>query len=192
MPYIKLENDLPGLLGLLAYRQDTAKPLLELVRTLMEGPSSLSRGERELIGSLVSQASDCRFCTNAHAAFSATCIDGGAEAVREAQADPSAAPVPPRTQALINVALAVKEGGHEVTQDLVDAAFAAGATDREVHDAVLLASTFALFTRYVDGLGTTAPEDPAWYEGMAQQLTHGGYAGMAQMLSQQTSQPANA
>lgn len=192
MTHIKLENELPGLLGLLAYRQDTAKPLLDLVRTLMEGPSTLSQAERELIGSLVSKASDCTFCTNAHGAFAATSIEGGADTVRRAQDDPTSAPVSPRTQALIDIALAVKEGGHEVTKDLVDTALAAGATEREVHDAVLLASTFAMFTRYVDGLGTVAPTDMTWYEGMAGQLAQGGYGGMAQMLSQADGRPATA
>lgn len=184
MTHITLDNDLPGLLGLLAYRQDTAKPLLDLVQVLLEGPSTLSPGERELIASIVSKASDCAFCTNAHGAFAATTIEGGADTVSKAQDDPACAPVSPRVQALIDIALAVKEGGHAVTGDLVSAALTAGATEREVHDAVLLASTFALFTRYVDGLGTAAPEDPAWYEQMAGNLAQGGYAGMAQMLAQ--------
>lgn len=183
MSYIDLGNNQPGLLGLLAYRQDTAAPLLDLVRTLMEGPSTLSRGERELIGSLVSKANSCQFCTEAHGAFAASSIDGGEEAVRRAQTDPSAAPVSPRTQALIDVALATSAGGHQVTPDHVTAARAAGATDAEIHDTVLLASTFALFTRYVDGLGTVAPSDENWYRGMAAQLSAGGYGGMAQMLA---------
>jgi hypothetical protein len=49
MPYIPLEENLPGILGLLEFRKDTAKPIRELTRFLMKGPSSLSEGERELI-----------------------------------------------------------------------------------------------------------------------------------------------
>jgi len=189
MPHIDLGNDLPGLLGLLAYRQDTARPLLELVQTLMEGPSTLTRGERELIGSLVSKASDCQFCRDAHGAFAASTIDGGEDTVRDAQQAPCATGLSPRIQALIDIALAVTDGGHQVTPQLVEHARSVDATDREVHDVVLLASAFALFTRYVDGLATVAPGDPAWYQGMAHHLSLGGYGGMAALLAQQAPEP---
>ena len=40
---------------------------------------------------------------------------------------------------------------------------ATGATDLEIHDTVLIAAAFCMMNRYVDGLATTAPEDPALY-----------------------------
>lgn len=189
MPHITVPGELPGLLGLFAYRPDTAGPLLGLVQALMEGPSTLTKGERELIGSLVSQRNDCAFCTNAHGAFAAASLEGGPDAVRRAQQSPTNTGQTDRVQALIDVALAASESGHAVTDDLVQTAISAGATEREVHDAVLIASTFALFTRYVDGLGTVAPQEPAWYTGMAGQLSQGGYSGIATLLSQQQPQP---
>ncbi len=54
MPHIPLESHLPGITGLLEYRQDSAKPIRELTQILLRGESTLSEGERELIATLVS------------------------------------------------------------------------------------------------------------------------------------------
>src|ERR1700680_5071707 len=68
MPYIPLEEHLPGITGLLEYRQDSAKPIRELTQVLLRGPSTLTEGERELIATVVSSRNECRFCTAAHTA----------------------------------------------------------------------------------------------------------------------------
>ena len=47
MPYIPLEDHLPGITGLLEYRKDTAAPIRELTQFLLRGPSSLTEGEPE-------------------------------------------------------------------------------------------------------------------------------------------------
>jgi hypothetical protein len=52
---------------------------------------------------------------------------------------------------------------------------AEGATDLEIHDTVLIAAAFCMFNRYVDGLGTSAPDDPAQYAASAQHLVRHGY-----------------
>jgi alkylhydroperoxidase family enzyme len=43
----------------MAYRPETSKPLNELVEVLLRGPSTLTRGERELIATYVSEENDC-------------------------------------------------------------------------------------------------------------------------------------
>ena len=45
----------------------------------------------------------------------------------------------------------------------------------EIHDTVLIAAAFCMFNRYVDGLATIAPEDPALYAAAAQRLVKQGY-----------------
>jgi hypothetical protein len=63
MAHIQLNNEqLPGIVDLLDYRPETAKPLCELAEVLLRGPSSLSSGERELIASSVSHWNNCHFC----------------------------------------------------------------------------------------------------------------------------------
>jgi hypothetical protein len=57
----------------------------------------------------------------------------------------------------------VQKGGKHVTTGQVEKAKALGATDREIHDTVLIAAAFCMFNRYVDGLGTWAPDDRMFY-----------------------------
>src|SRR5882672_6823429 len=69
MPYIPLEDHLPGITGLLEYRRDSAEPIRELTQFLLRGPSTLTEGERELIATVVSHRNQCKFCTAAHTAI---------------------------------------------------------------------------------------------------------------------------
>jgi uncharacterized peroxidase-related enzyme len=166
----------PGITGLLAYRRETGGPLEALVDALLVAPNSLSRGERELIAAYVSGLNECTFCRNSHSAFAAAQLDAGMPLVEQVRADPDSAPVSPKLHTLLRIAGAVQQDGRAVTPELVDAARAEGATDLEVHDTVLIAATFCMLNRYVDGLGTLAPDDPALYETSATRIVAGGYS----------------
>src|ERR1700760_4525800 len=65
MPHIPLDENLPGITGLLNYRQDTALPIRQLTQILLRGESTLTEGERELIATATSQGNQCKFCTAA-------------------------------------------------------------------------------------------------------------------------------
>ena len=175
MPHITLNNSEPGIRGLLLFRPETAQPLSELTEVLMRGPSTLTRGERELIGAYVSALNDCRYCSSSHAACAAAQLPGGMALVDQVRADPAGAPVPEKLKTLLSIAAAVQRSGHDVSDADVAAARAAGATDLEIHDTVLIAAMFSLFNRYVDGLATVAPDDPAVYAAGAQRLVRDGY-----------------
>jgi uncharacterized peroxidase-related enzyme len=167
MAYIELgldETRHPGINGLLAYNRETGRVLEALADALLVAPSSLTRGERELIAAHVSALNECTFCRNSHSAFAAAQLDGGMPLVEEVRADPGSAAVSPKIRALLRIAGAVQRSGKDVTPELVDAARAEGATDAEVHDAVLIAAAFCMYNRYVDGLGTLAPQDPEAYQ----------------------------
>ena len=73
MSHISLPEGLPGILGPMVFRPETAKPMNELAEVLLRGPSTLSRGERELIATYVSSKNDCHFCHSVHGAVAA-CI----------------------------------------------------------------------------------------------------------------------
>ncbi|WP_326953242.1 MULTISPECIES: carboxymuconolactone decarboxylase family protein [unclassified Amycolatopsis] len=175
MPHIPLDPELPGIRSLMAYRPETAVPLNLLAQTLLRGPSSLTVGERELIATVVSNGNECRFCTGSHAATAAETIDGGRAVVDAACAGVDDAPVSEKLKALLRIALAVRETGRNVTDELVAAARAQDATDLELHDTVLIAAAFCMYNRYVDGLATIAPDDPAAYEQMGKVLAAEGY-----------------
>jgi uncharacterized peroxidase-related enzyme len=175
MPHIALNSAEPGIRGLLRYRPQTARPLSELAEVLLRGPSTLTRGERELIAAYVSALNDCRYCSSSHAACAAAQLPGGMALVEQVRTDPGSAPVPAKLKALLAIAAAVRHSGQDVTAEHVADAHAAGATDVEIHDTVLIAAAFCMFNRYVDGLATIAPDDPALYAAGAQRLVMHGY-----------------
>lgn len=171
------ESRVPGITGLLAYRPETGKPLMELADVLLRGPSTLSRGERELIAAYVSGRNECQYCAGSHSAFAAAQLDEGMELVEQVRADPDSAPLSPKLRALLRIAGAVQVSGRDVTPELIDEARAAGADDLELHDTVLIAAAFCMYNRYVDGLGTLVPADPAGYAHAAERVVQFGYQG---------------
>ena len=175
MPHITLNSAEPGIRGLLRFRPETGRPLSELAEVLLRGPSSLARGERELIAAYVSSLNECRYCTSSHSASAAAQLPGGMGVVEQVRADAATAPVSAKLRTLLAIAASVQRSGHDVTEAQVAAARAEGATDLEIHDTVLIAAAFCMMNRYVDGLATTAPDDPALYTAGAERLISQGY-----------------
>ncbi|MFC5827013.1 carboxymuconolactone decarboxylase family protein [Nonomuraea insulae] len=158
-----LRTDEPGIRGLFRYQPEAAQPLNQLSEVLLCGDSPLSRAERELIAAYVSSLNRCRFCYHTHAAFAAVRFPEGMALVDQVRADPESAPITAKFKALLAIAGAVQRGGQEVTEDHVRAARQEEATDREIHDTVLIAAAFCMYNRYVDGLATLACDDPGHY-----------------------------
>ena len=176
VPHIALEPDLPGIRSLVAYRQDTGRLLYELAETLLRSESTLSPADRELIAAYVSARNECFFCTSSHAAASRHLYGDRQEVVDAVITDLDSAPVSARLRALLHIAGKVQQNGRLVTEEDVDVARREGASDREIHDAVLIAASFSMFNRYVDGLATWAPRDPAAYAEMGKRMAEQGYA----------------
>lgn len=174
MPYIPLEEHLPGITGLLEYRKDTAAPIRELTQVLLRGPSTLTEGERELIATIVSYRNKCTFCATAHTA-AANILLGEDETTEKIKQDIATAPVSNKMKALLTIAGQVQVNGKNVTEDAVKKAKEEGATDIEIHDTVLIAALFCLYNRYVDGLATVTPANPEFYTGLGLRLKQHGY-----------------
>ncbi|HJQ00936.1 MAG TPA: carboxymuconolactone decarboxylase family protein [Jatrophihabitans sp.] len=169
------EQRFPGISGPMRFRPETAEPLNQLAEVLLRGPHTLSRGERELIAAYVSGLNQCTFCCNSHSAFAAAQLDQGMSLVDQVRRDVDTAPVSPKMRALLHIAAAVQSGGRSVTPQLIEAARSAEASDVEIHDTVLIAAAFCMYNRYVDGLGTFAPQDPAAYAAAAEHIVSNGY-----------------
>ena len=175
MPHIALPEDLPGITGAFAFRPETAKPMRELAETLLRGPNTLTSGERESIAAFVSSRNDCRFCHASHRAAAAHHHDGDYTVVDAVTMDPQSAPVSAKLKALLTIAGKVQHSGKEVTAADIEDARAAGSTDREIHDTVLIAAAFCMYNRYVDGLATFTPTDEEAYDRMGQRIAREGY-----------------
>jgi uncharacterized peroxidase-related enzyme len=175
MPHIDLPNGVPGIRSGFAFRPETAQPMCELAEVLLRGDNTLSRGERELIAAYVSNLNECQFCQTSHSWFAALQLDGGMELVEAVKEDPDEAEISDKLRALLAIAAKVRDDGRSVTSGDIEEARAAGASDVEIHDAVLIAAAFCMFNRYVDGLAAWTPDDPAAYEAMGKRIVERGY-----------------
>jgi uncharacterized peroxidase-related enzyme len=175
MPHISLP-DLPGIRGPMAFSPETAKPLNELAEILLrDDNNNLSRGERELIGTYVSSLNDCFFCQNVHGALAGHYLECDINAIDAVKKDYQSANISNKLKALLSIAASVQKGGKNVTADQIEKAGSEGATDKEIHDTVLIAAAFCMYNRYVDGLATWAPQDRQLYVNRAPQRAEEGY-----------------
>jgi uncharacterized peroxidase-related enzyme len=175
MAHIQLPEGLPGIVGPLAYSPETAKPLLLLAETLLRGPNTLTSAEREMIAAHVSYRNRCDFCQLSHSAAAAAHLKGNYDLVEQIKIDPEAAAVSDKLKALLAIAGKVQQGGKQVTSEDIARARQQGATDKEIHDTVLIAAAFCMYNRYVDGLATFQPLDREAYREMGEDMAHQGY-----------------
>ena len=187
MAHIRLPEGMHGIRGPMAFRPETAKPLNELAEILLHAPNSLTPGERELIATYVSSENDCYFCQTVHGAIASAHLGGDEELVRCVKVDFKQALISEKLKALLVIAGKVQKGGRQVTATDFDAARAAGATDIEIHDTVLIAAAFCMYNRYVDGLDTWQPHDEQLYRERGKKTAKEGYVSMSkEYLPRQT------
>ena len=175
MPHIKLPQGIPGIVGPMMFSPETARPLNELAEVLLRGINTLSRAEREMIATYVSSQNDCFFCQSVHGAVAAYHLRGDEQLIKDMKLNFEAAKISDKLKALLAIAGKVQKGGKQVTSDDVARAREQGATDKEIHDTVLIAAAFCMYNRYVDGLATWAPDDPNVYRESGKRLGEEGY-----------------
>ncbi len=176
MPHINLKNENPGIIQAMTDYPATAKPLNELAELLLRTDEGLTRGERELIAAHVSKLNHCFFCSNCHLNVSLQhhklaprLIDPLKDEVTDG------IEIRPVVKALLNVAGKVQQSGTMVKEEDISVAKELGATDRMIHDTVLIAAAFCMYNRYVDGLATLRPKDQNVYFGIGKMLAENGY-----------------
>ena len=178
MAHIAIEEGIPGILGPMKFRPETTKPLRELAEILLRRENSLTQAERETIAAFVSSRNDCRFCQLSHSAAAAEHLGGGEvhyTLIDSVKADFLSAGISPKLKALLAIAGKVQKGGKYVLPGDIARARDEGATDLEIHDTVLIAAAFCMYNRYVDGLGTWAPDGMDWYRDRGQKVADHGY-----------------
>ncbi len=175
MAHIKIKKDIPGIRSLVNFRPETGKPLYALVQSLLRGVSSLTEAERELIAAYVSNRNDCTFCASSHAAAARYVYGEDKYLVDQVLEDMQQSAIGDKMKALLRIAGKVQLLGNKVLPEDIDAARAVGADDREIHDTVLIAATFCMFNRYVDGLASLTPKSKKTYETMGRHMVDNGY-----------------
>lgn len=191
MAHIEFTPGVPGIRGPMLFSPETARPINDLANILLRTNASrpdqtLSMGERELIGTYVSALNDCHFCQTIHGAIASHHLsddrNGGGTALRPdwslvqaVKGNYEQADISPKLKTLLAIAASAQQGGKHVTPEQVAAAHAEGATDRDIHDTVLIAAFFCLCNRYVDGLATMTHYDEDLYRQRAAHVAEAGY-----------------
>jgi uncharacterized peroxidase-related enzyme len=178
MAHIQLPEGLPGIRGPMVFSPETTKPLCDLVQVLLTGPHSLTPAEREMIATYVSSQNDCIYCQSCHGSTAAQHLGGSDadyELITGVKRNYEATAISSKMKALLAIAGKVQKRGKHVSGNDVAHAREEGATDKEIHDTVLIAAAFCMFNRYVDGLATWAPGDPAVYDSIGKQRASEGY-----------------
>ena len=160
----------------MAFRPETAHPLMALAEVLLRGDNSLTSGRaRAHRGLRVDTSTSACSAHHSHGAFAALQLDGGTPVVDAVMLDST------RRRRVAEAAGAardrgtVQRAGATSAEADVAAARAEGATDVEIHDTVLIAAAFCMYNRYVDGLATWAPTEPAMYDLAAELIVAEGY-----------------
>jgi uncharacterized peroxidase-related enzyme len=175
MAYINVPEGVPGIRSLVLFRPETGKYLYDLAQVLLRGESPLTEAERELIAANVSHRNNCMFCMSSHAAAARCLYADEKNIVDEVLKDMQRANISDKMKALLHIAGKVQILGKEVKEEDVAEARKQGANDREIHDTVLIAATFCMFNRYVDGLAAFTPTDPQAYKEMGERMVEKGY-----------------
>jgi uncharacterized peroxidase-related enzyme len=178
MPHIALPEDMPGITAGFAFRPETAKPMRELAHILLHtsGNDGFTSRDRELVAAFVSSRNTCYFCQTSHGAAASHLNGGSPDLVEAVCQNYKTAAISEKLKALVAIAEQVQIDGKRVTAQLVDEARQHGATDLDIHDAVLIAAAFCMYNRYVDGLGTWQPRNNEMYVAMGKRMAEEGYS----------------
>ncbi len=174
MAHISVPVGAPGIVGPFLAFPETAQVMRGLAEAFLRQPSALSLAEREIIATHVSHGNRCHFCTQSHAAAARAHL-GRDHAIMDEVLATGAVQGDEKLNSLLAIADLVRQGGKSVTGEAIARARAAGADDEMIHSTVGIAAAFCMFNRYVDGLGTSAPDDPQDYVLMGANMAANGY-----------------
>lgn len=147
MPFVESLEPNAGPPAIYLRYPEIYRPWSEMSEAMMNGPSPLGRGERELIFAYAAGLAGCEFVYVAHAEVAyALGIEKGA--IEQLISDPETAPVEARLKPLLAFVRKLTLAPTEVAQGDVDAVFAAGFDETALDHAVGITGR-ALFMRCI-------------------------------------------
>jgi uncharacterized peroxidase-related enzyme len=131
---------------------DIYGPWADTGQALMNGPSPLTPGEREMIAAYVVGIAKCDYAYVAHSAAAyAWGIEDGL--IDKLLADLESAPVADKFKPMLRYAGKLTATPSEVTQADADAVFDAGWDEKAMHDAIAVTARMNFMCRLVQGHG---------------------------------------
>ncbi len=152
MPYLASLPDNAGPPNLFKRYPEIYHAWAEMSQAMMNGPSELSRGERELILAFAAGAAGCEFVCSAHAevAYQLGVERGLIEAMLQ---DFTSANLSDRLRPLMFYVKQLSMAPASVNQAMVTAVLAAGWSEDVVHTAAVITARAAFMQRLVQGFG---------------------------------------
>ncbi|MGD9882595.1 MAG: carboxymuconolactone decarboxylase family protein [Reyranella sp.] len=154
MPFLKSLPADAGPANVFSRYPDIYGAWAKMSQALMNGPSPLSQGERELMLAYAAGVAGCRFVCVAHSAvaYAWGVAPGTVERLLE---DPGTAPVEARLKLLLAFVRKLMLTPSAMTQADADAVFAAGWNEQALQDAIAITARAAFMQRLVEGHGFT-------------------------------------
>jgi uncharacterized peroxidase-related enzyme len=152
MPFVKSLPENAGPPSVFATFPELYKLWSEMSQILMNGPSPLTPGERELILAFTAGVAGCTFVYVAHSevAYAWGFEDGVVERLVD---DLKSAPIDERLRVLLTFLRKLVLTPKDVNQSDADAVFAAGWDEKAFHDAIAVAARMSFMQKLVQGYG---------------------------------------
>jgi len=173
MPFFKSLPDESGPGNVFSKYPEIYAHWARMGQELINGPSPLTPGERELIQAYVAGVAGCTYARVAHgAAAEAWGIEAGL--LDRLLDDPDTAPVEARFRPLFAYIRKLTLAPASVTQEDADAVFAAGWDEKGLHDAIAVTARMNFMCRIVQGHGFI-PMSPERARTQAEKRRKSGY-----------------
>jgi AhpD family alkylhydroperoxidase len=148
----------------------------EMGEALINGPSPLTPGEREMIQAYVAGLMECQYAHVAHvAAAEARGIESGL--IGKLLGDPDGARVSDKLKPLLAFVRKHVLTPNALNQQDADAVFAAGWDEQALHDAIIVTARMTFMARIVTGYGFT-PMSPEKAKANAEKRAKLGYVNL--------------
>lgn len=176
MPYLKSHDENAGPGNVFGAYPEIYRHWAEMGQLLINGPSPLTPGEREMIQAFVAGLIDCKYAYVAHTAAAVACgIEDGL--VGKLVADLETAPVSAKLKPLLALVAKLAVTPSSVVQGDIDAVLAAGWGEKGLHDAIALTARMTFMSRIIFGHGFI-PMSPERAKSQAEHRAKVGYVAL--------------
>jgi uncharacterized peroxidase-related enzyme len=172
-------SDDSGARDILAINPAAGRALVEYHEAVLRGPSPLTPGQRELIAAYVSGLNGCHYCHGVHA-VTAEAFGIPAALMKSLLENPDGAEVEPKLKPLLAYVRKLTLTPARMTQADAEAVYAAGWSEKALHDAISVCCLFNFMNRLLDGHGVHGNETV--YKRRGQMLKDDGYAPLIKLL----------
>ncbi|MFN4218829.1 MAG: peroxidase-related enzyme [Candidatus Bipolaricaulia bacterium] len=156
----KARGKVANIMRVHSLQPDAMMAHLNFYKTIMFGPSGLSRRQRELLATVVSALNGCAYCVRHHAEALRAYVKDEA-LIGQVQRDYTTVPLDSKSRAMLDYAHKLTRSPTRVTQQDIEQLRYAGFSDAEILSVNLIVSYFNFVNRVALGLGVEFTEDEA-------------------------------